>query len=79
MYGRVMSKHPAINFSGCVIHILAIMGKVGATELGHDVASTLIDVFYHFENSSVRKGDFVKIQQSLEIEELDILKHSPSR
>ena len=71
---------PLILDVGCVNHLGNLAVKAGLKEVLFDVDQLLVDIFYHFTNSTKRKEQFKSLSRELyAIEPKPLLKHCPTR
>jgi hypothetical protein len=68
VYSFMKKKQPEIYLSGCVLHLVHISAKKAAGALP-SVDDVLIDVYYYFNKSEIRKLEFKGTQELFDVEQ----------
>ena len=77
---RVISKQPNVFSMGCVCHLAALCAAAALKRLPVSIDNLLIDIYYHFKNSSKRCEEFSVILQDFDgIAPVRVLKHCSTR
>ena len=77
---RVIIQQPNVFSMGCVCHLAALCAAAGLKKLPLSIDDLLIDVYYHFKNSSKRCEEFSIILQEFDgIAPVRVLKHCSTR
>ena len=77
---RVIIQHPDVFSMSCVCHLAALCAAAGLKKLPLSTYDLLIDVYYHFKNSSKRCEEFSIILQEFDgIAPVRVLKHCSTR
>ena len=77
---RVISKQPNVFSMGCVCHLAALCAAAALKKLPVSIDNLLIDIYYHFNNSSKRCEEFSVILQNFDgIAPVRVLKHCSTR
>ena len=77
---RVIIQQPNVFSMGCVCHLAALCAAAGLKKLPLSIDDLLIDVYYHFKNSSKRCEEFSIILQEFDgIAPVWVLKHCSTR
>ena len=77
---RVIIQQPNVFSMGCVCHLAALYAATGLKKLPLSIDDLLIDVYYHFKNSSKRCEEFSIILQEFDgIAPVRVLKHCSTR
>ena len=77
---RVINQQPDVFSMGCVCHLAALCAAASLKKLPLSIDDLLIDVYYHFRNSSKRCEEFSIILQEFDgIAPARVLKHCPTR
>ena len=77
---RVIIQQPDVFSMGCICHLAALCAAAGLKKLPLSIDDLLIDVYYHFKNSSKRCEEFSIILQEFDgIAPVRVLKHCSTR
>ena len=77
---RVIIQQPDVFSMGCVCHLAALCAAAGLKKLPLSIDDLLIDVYYHFKNSSKRCEEFSIILQEFDgTAPVRVLKHCSTR
>ena len=71
-------KNPDVFSIGCICHLVNLCAKVGVKQLSVPIDDLLVDIYYHFENSSKRQKTYKNFQLFTEVDDMNILKHCPA-
>jgi hypothetical protein len=79
----MLKKNPALFTLGCPCHMIHnagnAAGKAFCESTGFNIEDLCVDIYYHFEYSSKRKGLLLEFNQFCDIESRNILKYISTR
>ena len=78
VFAYIKKKHPNVYLAGCCLHLVHIGAQKGAKCLP-DVGDILQDIYYYFQKSDKRLGDFSRMQEMFDTEQKKMLKHVCTR
>ncbi|XP_078315534.1 SCAN domain-containing protein 3-like [Crassostrea virginica] len=77
---RVKEAQPHVMDIGCIIcHLANLCCQAGVKTIPYPIDEMLVDIYYHFHNSSNRKELYTEFMEFTEVEPLKILKHASTR
>ncbi|KAL5012296.1 hypothetical protein ScPMuIL_010847 [Solemya velum] len=76
---RIRLHQPSVFDLGCVCHLANLCAGHAVRQLPIPINDMLVDVFYHFKHSSVRKENFKEFQEFTDTVPEKILKHATTR
>ena len=65
--------------TGCICHLVILCVKAAVKNISVSVDDLFVDIYYFFEDSSKRKADYKDFQLFTNVDDLEILKHCPTR
>nr|XP_022334271.1 uncharacterized protein LOC111131162 [Crassostrea virginica] len=76
---RVKEAQPHVMDIGCICHLANLCCQAGVKTIPYPIDEMLVDIYYHFHNSSNRKELYTEFMEFTEVEPLKILKHASTR